>query len=86
MEDLHGIEEPAELFAELDQEQTVRAALTRLPPRCRQVVQFLFFEDPRPSYQTIAARLGLSENSIGFTRERCLNSLKKILKELGYRT
>ena len=86
VEDLHGIEEPAELFAELDQEQTVRAALTRLSPRCRQVVQFLFFEDPRPSYQTIAARLGLSENSIGFTRERCLNSLKKILKELGYRT
>ena len=43
-----------------------------------------FFEDPRPSYQAIAIRLGLSENSIGFTRGRCLNNLKKILDELGY--
>jgi RNA polymerase sigma factor (sigma-70 family) len=86
MEDIAGFEEPAELLAELDQEQKLRTALDKLPPRCRQVIQFLFFEDPRPSYQTIAARLGLSENSIGFTRERCLNSLKKTLKELGYRT
>jgi RNA polymerase sigma factor (sigma-70 family) len=86
MEDLAGSEEPSELLSELDQEQTLRTALDKLPPRCRQVIQLLFFEDPRPSYHTIAARLGLSENSIGFTRERCLNSLKKILNELGYGT
>jgi RNA polymerase sigma factor (sigma-70 family) len=73
------------LFAELDKEQILRSALERLTPRCREVIQCLFFEDPRPSYQAIASRLGLSENSIGFTRERCLNNLKKILGELGYR-
>ena len=85
MEDIAGSEEPSELLAELDQEQILRTALDKLPPRCRQIIQLLFFEDPRPSYQTIASRLGLSENSIGFTRERCLNSLKKILDELNYR-
>lgn len=84
MEEVSGIEDPTALFAELDQEQLMRAALEKLTPRCRQVIHALFFEDPRPSYQAIGSRLGLSENSIGFTRERCLNSLKKALVELGY--
>ncbi len=79
-----GLEDPAALFGELDREQLVREALEKLSPRCRQVIHALFFEDPRPSYQAVASRLGLSENSIGFTRERCLNSLKRVLNELGY--
>jgi RNA polymerase sigma factor (sigma-70 family) len=83
MEELSGIEDAAALF-DLDKEQVLRAALERLTPRCRQIIECLFFEDPRPSYHAIASRLGLSENSIGFTRERCLNNLKKILGELGY--
>jgi RNA polymerase sigma factor (sigma-70 family) len=85
LEELSGIEDPGALFANLDKEQLLRTALEKLTPRCRDVVQALFFEDPRPSYQAIASRLGLSENSIGFTRERCLNNLKKVLGELGYR-
>ena len=75
---------PADLVAELDRDQILRTAVERLPPRCKQVIQSLFFEEPRPSYSAIASRLGLSENSIGFTRERCLKSLRKILDELGY--
>lgn len=74
----------ATLIDELEREQVLRTAVSRLPPRCMQVIECLFFEDPRPSYQAIAVRLGISENSIGFTRERCLNSLRKILGELGY--
>jgi RNA polymerase sigma factor (sigma-70 family) len=83
MGEMPGIADVAILF-ELDKEQLLRSALEKLTPRCRQVIQCLFFEEPRPSYQAIASRLGLSENSIGFTRERCLNNLKKILGELGY--
>jgi len=75
---------PASLVAEVDRDQMLRMAVERLPPRCRQVIQCLFFEEPRPSYSMIASRLGLSENSIGFTRERCLRNLRKILDELGY--
>lgn len=85
MEELSGMEDPTALFAELDKEQLLRTAMETLSPRCKQIIHALFFEDPRPSYQAIASRLGLSENSIGFTRERCLNSLKKALAELGYR-
>lgn len=77
-------ETPASMVADLDREQTLRTAVDQLPLRCRQVIESLFFEDPRPSYSIIASRLGLSENSIGFTRERCLKRLKKLLDDLGY--
>lgn len=83
-EELPGLGDPSGFIAELDQEQIIRTAIERLTPRCREVIHCLFFEEPRPSYQVIASRLGLSENSIGFTRERCLNSLRKILNESGY--
>ena len=79
-----GTEDPTKLFIELNREETLRTAFDRLPPRCKQIIQLLFYEDPRPSYQVIASRLGLSENSIGFTRERCLNNLRRVLDELGY--
>lgn len=75
---------PVEFLAELDRDQILRNAVDRLSGRCRQVIESLFFEEPRPSYALIASRLGLSENSIGFTRERCLKKLRKILDELGY--
>jgi RNA polymerase sigma factor (sigma-70 family) len=75
---------PASLIAELDRDQMLRSAIEKLSPRCREVIRCLFFEEPRPSYYAIASRLGLSENSIGFTRERCLHRLRRILKELGY--
>lgn len=82
-EEVSGIEDVSILF-ELDKEQVLRSALEELTPRCRQVIECLFFEEPCPSYPAIASRLGLFENSIGFTRERCLNNLKKILGELGH--
>ena len=78
-------DDPAkDLIRRLDQEQMVRTAIERLSPRCQQVIQALFFEDPLPSYATLASRLGLSANSIGFTRDRCLERLGRLLEELGY--
>jgi len=59
-------------------------SIVKLTERCQQVIKALFFEDPFPGYATIAARLGLSANSIGFTRDRCLERLGKLLEELGY--
>ena len=48
------------------------------------MIRALFFEDPLPSYAALAERLGLSGNSIGFTRDRCLERLGTILEDLGY--
>src|SRR5262249_18077806 len=84
LDEISDFKQPESLFVELDKDQLMRTALGKLTARCQQVIGALFFEEPRPSYQEIASRLGLSGNSIGFTRERCLNNLKKILADLGY--
>jgi RNA polymerase sigma factor (sigma-70 family) len=67
------------------EEQAIRVAVDQLPERCHEVIKALFFEQPQPTYAELARRLGLSANSIGFTRERCLKCMGSILKELGYR-
>lgn len=73
-----------DLIRRVHHEQLVRTAIAKLTDRCQQVIVALFFEDPTPSYALLAERLGLSGNSIGFTRDRCLDCLGKILEELGY--
>ena len=81
----HSMGDPShELLRRLDQQQMIRTGVEKLSPRCKQVIQALFFEEPFPSYATIAARLGLSSNSIGFTRDRCLERLGVLLEDLGY--
>ena len=50
LEEVSGTEDPTALFAGLDNEQLLRTALEKLTPRCKEVIQALFFEDPRPSY------------------------------------
>ena len=73
-----------DIVRRLDQEQMIRRGIDQLTERCQQIVRALFFEDPFPTYAAIAARLGLSSNSIGFTRDRCLERLGKLLEESGY--
>jgi DNA-directed RNA polymerase specialized sigma24 family protein len=72
------------MLRRLDEEQLIRTAVGQLSPRCKQVIEALFFEEPLPTYATLAARLGLSVNSIGFTRDRCLERLGVLLEDLGY--
>jgi RNA polymerase sigma factor (sigma-70 family) len=85
METDHVSEDPSrELLQRLDQEQMIRMAMEKLTERCQQVITALFFEDPFPGYAAIAARLGLSSNSIGFTRDRCLERMGKLLEDQGY--
>jgi len=55
-----------------------------LPPRCRQMITLLFFEQPPQPYQEVAERLGLARGSIGFIRGRCLKRLKRILEDKGF--
>jgi RNA polymerase sigma factor (sigma-70 family) len=73
-----------EIIEELQQEQIVRDAVDRLPPRCAEMVRLLFFEQPSLPYAEVAKRLGLAVGSIGFIRGRCLTRLHKILMELGF--
>jgi RNA polymerase sigma factor (sigma-70 family) len=69
---------------QLEQEQIVREVVAQLPPRHRELVQLLFFEQPALPYAEVAQRLGLATGSIGFIRGRCLEKLRKALLEYGF--
>ncbi len=83
-EEQHGESPAADLLAELEREQLVREAIAALPPRCRKMIELLFFENPPLRYTEVAERLGLAPGSIGFIRGRCLKRLKKYLQERGF--
>jgi RNA polymerase sigma factor (sigma-70 family) len=74
---------PDAFITDLQKTQAVRDAVAALSPRCRQMVQMLFFEDaPRP-YRDVAAALGVAVGSIGFLRSRCLDTLRATLEGIG---
>ena len=75
---------PAEVLAEVEQEQLVQEAIGQLPARCREMIELLFFEHPPMPYTEVARRLQLAKGSIGFIRGRCLKRLKKVLEEKGF--
>jgi RNA polymerase sigma factor (sigma-70 family) len=73
----------ATIHAEAEREQKIREAIEQLPPRCRELVGMLFFEDPPRPYVEVARALGLALGSIGFIRGRCLTKLRKALEKVG---
>jgi len=76
---------PENVIQEIEREQHIRNALYELSPRCRVLVEKLFFELPARPYQEVARELGLAIGSIGIIRRRCLNCLRVRLEELGVR-
>jgi RNA polymerase sigma factor (sigma-70 family) len=72
------------ILREAEEEQTLRDALSALAPRCRQLVEMLFFEEPARPYKDVAVSLGIATGSIGFIRQRCLERLRKQLVEAGF--
>ena len=63
----------------------LRDAVSALSPRCRQLIQMLFFETPARPYQEIARQFNLANGSIGFIRGRCLGRLRNELHRNGFR-
>ncbi len=72
------------LIQQTQEEQMLRDAMASLSPQCRRLVQLLFFDTPARSYSEVAAELGLAVGSIGFTRQKCMDRLRKHLRELGF--
>ncbi|MGB0034350.1 MAG: sigma-70 family RNA polymerase sigma factor [Candidatus Acidiferrales bacterium] len=73
-----------EILRQSEDEQYLRQAISELPPRCRELVHMLFFEEPARPYQEIAWLLGIATGSIGFIRQRCLERLRKRLQDVGF--
>lgn len=67
----------------LEEQALIRLALTALAPRCRRLIDALYYEDPAPAYAEIARRLGLPMGSIGPTRARCLERLRVAMEALS---
>jgi RNA polymerase sigma factor (sigma-70 family) len=80
-----GIAAIPEMMAQVEQEQIVRDVVKKLSPRNAELVRLLFFEHPPLPYAEVARRLGLATGSIGFIRGRCLERLKKLLLESGFK-
>src|SRR6267154_50678 len=85
--DLPDPETPAiaeTLMQQTQEEQMLREAMGSLSPQCRRLVELLFFEPPPRPYADVAAELGLALGSIGFTRQKCIERLRRSLDELGF--
>ena len=72
------------LVHQTQEEQMLREAMQNLTPQCRKLVELLFFETPARPYAEVAAELGLALGSIGFTRQKCIERLRRNLDELGF--
>lgn len=83
-------EEPLDPSMSLDEirvlneaQQDLRDCVQRLPTKCRSLITMLYFDLQSPSYQEISDTLGMPVPGIGPNRARCLEKLKKILRERG---
>jgi RNA polymerase sigma factor (sigma-70 family) len=72
------------LVQQTEEEQILREALAALSPQCRRLVDLLFFETPPRPYNEVASELGLAVGSIGFTRQKCMERLRRHLNDRGF--
>jgi len=81
MADKHLPDPDARPIAE-EREVVVRAAWDRLKPRCQQLLSLIVTDNPM-GYKDLSALLQMPIGSIGPTRARCLEHLRKLVAEEG---
>ena len=64
----------------------MRAAIGALSELDRQLVYAFFYDPTAPSYAEIASRLGVSPETVGPLRTRCLRRLRAALGDAPGRT
>ena len=73
-----------QMICEVEQTRALHAVLDEAPPRCKRLVEMLFFSEPAVPYDEVAKNLGVATGSVGFLRMRCLACLRKQLVDKGY--
>jgi RNA polymerase sigma factor (sigma-70 family) len=73
--------QPEDLAIAFDEADRLRRAMERLPERCRELLDYLFYDPEAPSYAEVARRLGVSPDTVGPLRWRCLRQLRALLEE-----
>jgi RNA polymerase sigma factor (sigma-70 family) len=66
-----------------EEARAVRLAVQRLPERDRVLIESFFYDTEPPTYDTIAARLGVAPSTIGPLRVRALKRLRRALADAG---
>jgi DNA-directed RNA polymerase specialized sigma24 family protein len=79
-----GLEENSEEVSESNSENLVlqhqvKTGVDQLSDKCRNLIFALYYADPPYSYDQITDKLGIPFGSIGPTRARCLEKLRKVL-------
>jgi RNA polymerase sigma factor (sigma-70 family) len=72
---------PDEELEILERQAQLEIALKEIGGRCQELLEAMFFSPEEKSYADIAKSLGMSSNSIGPLRKRCLEKLKVILEK-----
>ncbi len=75
---------PDEARLLLERAQQAQEAMASLSERCRRLLGYLFFEDPTPDYTEIARREQAPIGSLGPTRARCIERLRRYFRERGW--
>ncbi len=66
-------------FTKWEQLEWVTQGFAKLGERCRQLLEALYFDEREPAYSEVADKLGMKVGSIGPTRARCLEKMRKHL-------
>jgi len=69
----------------IEEQYLIHRALEGLPSRCRRLLKALFFTVPTPSYEEIADQFDMPVGSVGPTRARCLEKLRRKVEALRRR-
>lgn len=73
---------PGETLERLEEQHLVRLAIAEMDQRSRDLLNLLYYYPL--SYAEIAALLDIPEGSLGPTRARCLEKLRRLLKRKGF--
>jgi len=75
---------PDEVLLRLEEQHKIRTAVAALDERCRKLLTLLFYQPDPPPYAEIAVTIGATAGSIGPTRARCLQKLRRLLDASGF--
>jgi RNA polymerase sigma factor (sigma-70 family) len=75
---------PDEVLLRLEEQHKIRTVVATLDDRCRTLLTLLFYQPEPPPYADIAVTIGATEGSVGPTRARCLQKLRRLLDASGF--
>lgn len=74
-------ENPLAAVEELQLKHLLKRAMDRLPERCAELLTKLYLVEEQPDYDSLSRELGIPRGSLGPTRGRCLEKLKKLYEQ-----